>query len=75
VNTPPAETSSNLVEPEGVNAATANPPEPAPAGDVRSGGRPANSDQMDDVASRDEVVGPPDQQAAGPGQELSAGEG
>jgi hypothetical protein len=30
---------------------------------------------MDVAPDREEIVGPPDQQAGGPGQELAAGEG
>jgi len=68
---------AGLVEPQGVNAAP-EPPGASPSNDhVRSGGDPDSAEQMDAVADRDEIVGPPDQQAAGPGpgQELAAGEG
>ncbi len=64
-----------LVEPEGVNAAPAAVDAAPPDGDVRSGGEPERSGQMDGVASRDEIVGPPDQDHDGPGQELAIGEG
>ncbi len=68
-----------LVEPEGVNAASAAQAAPAQdsaaAGDVRSGGHPERSGQADEPADRDTIVGPPDQGQQGPGQELGAGEG
>lgn len=64
-----------LVEPEGVNSASAATDDLPPSGDVRSGGHPEYSEQMEDVPEREEIVGPPDQGAGGPGQELSVGEG
>lgn len=64
-----------LVEPEGVNAASAQPERESGDRDLRSGGRPEAADQADGVASRAEIVGPPDQGDTGPGQELAAGEG
>lgn len=63
---------SGLVEPQGVNAASQADEEP---GDVRSGGNPEQREQMTETTERGELVGPPDQGAAGPGQELALGEG
>jgi hypothetical protein len=67
----------SLVEGEGVNADSSAIDPAARGADVRSGGRPADSGQMDEPTEGEELTGPPDQQGprSGPGQELSAGEG
>lgn len=71
------ETDAGLVEPQGVNSASGVVDfEPDAGADVRSGGRPSESEQMEVTPSdREEKVGPPDQQGGGPGQELEVGEG
>ena len=64
-----------LVEQQGVNSTPVEAADDPPAGDVRSGGHPDDAEQMDDVAAREEIAGPPDQNSGGPGQELGVGEG
>jgi hypothetical protein len=75
--TQPSESSAaaGLVERQGVNAAPAAAGEETAPVDVRGGGHPEAAAQMDESPDRDEIVGPPDQQSGGPGQELAAGEG
>jgi hypothetical protein len=75
--TQPSENSAaaGLVEQQGVTGAGAAAGDHAAAADVRSGGHPGAAAQMDVAPDREEIVGPPDQQAGGPGQELAAGEG
>jgi len=70
----------DLVEPQGVNAGSEAPEEAAPApeaaADVTAGGAPeevsASAEQSDPPS---QLLGVPDQDAEGPGQELSVGEG
>ena len=68
----------DLVEPEGVNAAS-GAVLPDDSGedrrDVRRGGSAGRADEQDVGVSPPELLGPPRQEPGTPGQELSAGEG
>ena len=70
-------TSKDLVEPEGVNAASREiTDEPAGGGDVTSGGAPERAhDQVAERHRLQEMAGAPDEQGERPGQQLSVGEG
>ena len=70
--------SADLVEPEGINAASREVADehPSEGGDVTAGGHPERAEaQADERMSNTEMVGSADAQEDGPGQELSAGEG
>ena len=69
---------ADLVEPEGVNAASREVADdhPSGGGDVTSGGAPERAtEQMSQQHPPEEVVGPPGDEDASPGQQLSVGEG
>ena len=70
-------TGRDLVEPEGVNAASREiVDERAGGGDVTSGGAPERAqDQISERHRSTEMAGVPGDQDGGPGQQLSVGEG
>ena len=70
-------TTGDLVEPEGVNAASREIADaPARGGDVTSGGAPERAqDQVAEQHPAERMVGAPGDQDASPGQQLSVGEG
>ena len=70
--------SADLVEPEGVNAASREVADehPSGGGDVTWGGAPERArEQMAEPHPPEEMVGTSGDQDGGPGQQLSAGEG
>lgn len=68
---------SDLVEPEGVNAASSDPEGVAGQGQpAASSEAPQGAGQAEEtVAPEGDLLGPPDQRDGSPGQELAAGEG
>ena len=69
-------TSSDLVEPEGVNAASREITDERTGSDMTSGGAPERAqDQISERHQADEMAGTPGDQDASPGQQLSVGEG
>jgi hypothetical protein len=75
--TTPGSAGADLVEPEGVNAASREiTGEQEGRGDVTSGGAPERAaDQMFEQHQPEQMVGTSDAQDDGPGQQLSVGEG
>jgi hypothetical protein len=74
---PQGDTTPGLIEPEGANAASSDPdPDDADGAEVvSSSGARQGIAEPEDAAPDGDLLGPPDQQGAQPGQELSAGEG
>ena len=71
---PDTDQAEGLVEPEGVNAqGDVHDDGGSASGEERSGGAPGRAGQAADPST--ELLGPPAQDGAEPGQELSAGEG
>lgn len=64
-----------LVEPEGVNAASTDPEREDPDDEDVLGAQAMPPDTEDGAPAGDSILAPPEQHPAGPGQELSAGEG
>jgi hypothetical protein len=68
--------SADLVEPEGVNAASREITDERTAADVISGGAPERAqDQIRERHEADEMAGTPSDEEGSPGQQLSVGEG
>ena len=66
----------DLVEPEGVNAASREITEESGGGDVTSGGAPERAqDQISEQHRSEEMAGTPGDPNDSPGQQLSVGEG
>ncbi|HEX3815607.1 MAG TPA: hypothetical protein VHX59_22450 [Mycobacteriales bacterium] len=64
-----------LVEPEGVNASSADGEGVEPVGDVTSGGKPRGRHRSAEQPQPDELVGAPEQRPGKPGQQQQVGEG